>query len=142
MTLKGGKLMISTEDRLTIYELISLHGHLVDEGRLDELDKVFIDEVTYDLSAFGMGVQQGLGVIREAALALGDNNPVGHHVTNIVIDDIEDGSTVHVRSKGVGIKRDGTTGSVVYVDVVKKQDGKWRIVSRKIFLRHKPLSAE
>lgn len=132
--------MISTEDRLSIHELISLHGHLVDEGRLDELDKVFTSDVAYDLSAFGMGVQQGLGAIREAALALGENNPVGHHVTNIVIEEVEDDSTVHVRSKGIGIKTDGTTGSVVYVDVAKKRDGEWRIVSRKILLRRKPLS--
>lgn len=134
--------MIATEDRLSIYELASLHGHLVDEGRLDELDKVFIDDVVYDLSAFGMGVQQGIEAIREAALALGDNNPIGHHVTNIVIDNFEDDSTVHMRSKGIGIKTDGTTGSVVYTDVIKKHDGEWRIVSRKISLRRKPLSSE
>lgn len=134
--------MITTEDRLNIYELISLHGHLVDEGRLDELDRVFIDEVTYDLSAFGMSIQQGLEAIREAALALGDNNPVGHHITNIVIEDVKDDSTVHVRSKGIGIKTDGTAGSVVYVDVVKKQNSEWRIVSRQIFLRRRPLSVE
>jgi hypothetical protein len=33
--------MLSLEDRMAIMELIALHGHLVDDGRLDELSRVF-----------------------------------------------------------------------------------------------------
>ena len=40
----------------------------------------------------------GLAAIREAALALGDANPVAHHVTNIVLRETADG-VVHARSK-------------------------------------------
>ena len=42
---------------------------------------------------------------------MGDANPVGHHVTNIVITRIDDRSA-RVQSKGIGIKADGTAGSV------------------------------
>jgi hypothetical protein len=35
--------MRSLEDRLAIMELIALHGHLVDNGRLDELNRVFAE---------------------------------------------------------------------------------------------------
>jgi len=86
--------MLSPEDRIAITELIALHGHLIDDGRLDQLNRVFAEDVTHDLTAFGLGVHQGLGSVREAAEALGDANPVGHHVTNIVIDEVKDDHTV------------------------------------------------
>ena len=129
--------MLSLEDRMAIMELIALHGHLVDDGRLDELSRVFAEDVTHDLTAFGLGIHQGLGSVREAAEALGDANPVGHHVTNIVIVEMKDDSTVVTRSKGIGIRADGTTGSVVYDDTVTKRDGAWCISYRKITLRRK-----
>jgi hypothetical protein len=72
--------MVSLEDRLAITELIALHGYLVDDGRIDELNLVFAEDVTHDLTAFGLGIHQGLGSVQEAAEALGDANPVGHHV--------------------------------------------------------------
>ncbi|MGV4980847.1 nuclear transport factor 2 family protein [Streptomyces sp. NRAIS4] len=33
------------EDRLAITELISMHGHLVDDGQLDRLDELFTPDV-------------------------------------------------------------------------------------------------
>ena len=134
--------MLSLEDRLAITELIALHGHLVDDGRLDALNRVFADDVTHDLTAFGLGIHQGLGSVREAAEALGDANPVGHHVTNIVIVEVKDDYTVVTRSKGIGIRADGTAGSVVYDDTVTKRDGAWRITYRKITVRRKPLGRD
>src|SRR5512144_568634 len=103
--------MISLEDRSAITELIALHGHLVDDGRLEELNLMFAEDVTHDLTAFGLGVHHGLCGIRESALALGDTNPIGHHVTNIVIVEVKDDNTVVTRSKGIGIRADGTAGS-------------------------------
>src|SRR5215213_3731778 len=52
--------MISLEDRIAITELIALHGHLVDDGQLDQLNRVFAEDVTHDLTAFGLGIHQGL----------------------------------------------------------------------------------
>lgn len=101
--------MLGVEDRSAIAEQLSLHGHLVDDGDLDHLDRVFSADVVYDLDAFGIGSLEGVPAIRDAALAMGDANPVGHHVTNIVvIDATDDSATVH--SKGVGIMADGTCG--------------------------------
>jgi len=51
--------MLLLEDRIAITELIALHGHLVDDGRLDELNLVFAEDVTHDLTAFGLGIHQG-----------------------------------------------------------------------------------
>ena len=134
--------MLSLEDRIAITELIALHGHLVDDGRLDQLNRVFAEDVTHDLTAFGLGIHHGLGSVREAAEALGDANPVGHHVTNIVIVEMKDDSTVVTRSKGIGIRADGTAGSAVYDDTVTKRDGAWRISARMITVRRKPLGRD
>jgi SnoaL-like protein len=134
--------MLSLADRLAIMELIALHGHLVDDGRLDQLNRVFAEDVTHDLTAFGLGIHQGLGGVREAAEALGGANPVGHHVTNVVIVEVKDDNTVVTRSKGIGIRADGTAGSVVYDDIVTKCDGAWRIASRTITVRRKPLGCD
>ena len=134
--------MLSLEDRIAITELIALHGHLVDDGRLDALNRVFADDVTHDLTAFGLGIHQGLGSVRETAEALGDANPVGHHVTNSVIVEVKDEHIVVTRSKGIGVRADGTAGSVVYDDTVTKRDGAWRITYRTITVHRKPLGRD
>ena len=41
--------MISLEDRSAITELIALHGHLVDDSRLEELNLVFANDMTHEL---------------------------------------------------------------------------------------------
>jgi hypothetical protein len=64
------------QDRTDINDLINLHGHLTDAGKLDEAGELFTPDVTYDLSDFGLGSLQGTAAVREAALALGDANPV------------------------------------------------------------------
>jgi ketosteroid isomerase-like protein len=129
---------LTEQDRIDIHGLINLHGHLTDAGKLDQAGELFAPDVTYDLDDFGLGSLHGTAVMREAALALGDANPVGHHVTNIVITQIDDRSA-RVRSKGIGIKADGTAGSVVYDDIVTRQPDGWKIRYRKVTARRAAL---
>lgn len=131
---------ITAEDRAAIGELISLHGHLTDDGDLDRFDELFTADVTYDLADFGLGSLEGIPAIRDAALAMGDANPVGHHITNVVLTAV-DADVVHGRSKGIGISADGTSGSVVYEDTFRREDRGWRISRRKVLARRKPLGA-
>ena len=91
---------LSADDRFAITDLINMHGHLVDRGDFDGLGALFTEDVSYDVSALGGGVVAGLAAIREAALALGDANPVAHHVTNIVLE--QRGGAVQALSKGLG----------------------------------------
>ena len=98
-------------------------------------------EVTYDLGDFGLGILQGIDAIRNAAIAMGDRNPVGHHVTNTILTEV-DGQVVRVRSKGIGIQADGSSGSVVYDDIVKQTAAGWRITHRQVSARRAPLSAQ
>lgn len=69
---------------------------------------------------------------------MGDNNPIGHHVTNVIVSEGDDG-VIRVRSKGIGILANGTSGSVVYDDVVVRTADGWRISNRKVLARRRPL---
>ncbi|GAA1501612.1 hypothetical protein GCM10009760_64560 [Kitasatospora kazusensis] len=129
---------LNIEDRAVISELISMHGHLCDEGELDRLGEVFTDDVVYDVTDFGQEPLTGVEAVRAAAVTLGDANPVGHHVTNIVLTEGGEGH-VHARSKGIGINRDGTSGSVTYEDTVVLTGQGWRISYRKVVARRVPL---
>ncbi|MEV4314951.1 nuclear transport factor 2 family protein [Actinocrispum sp. NPDC049592] len=129
---------LTHQDRIDITDLINLHGHLTDAGELDQASELFTPDVTYDVSDFGLGELHGPAAIREAALALGDANPVGHHVTNIVITPIDDDSA-RVRSKGIGIMATHTAGSAVYDDIVTRRPDGWKISSRKVSARRAAL---
>ena len=118
-------------DRAEITELLARHGHLFDDGEFDRLDLLFTASVRYDVTAFGGGVLQGIEAIRAATLALADRNPVGHHVTNVVLTEQPDGS-VRARSKGIGIYADGTAGSVTYDDEIVRTGDGWRIDARTV----------
>jgi hypothetical protein len=54
----------------------------MDRGDFESAASLFTDDVVYDVSAFGAGVQIGLAGVREAAYARLDSQPVAHHVTN------------------------------------------------------------
>ncbi|MFJ6434127.1 nuclear transport factor 2 family protein [Streptomyces sp. NPDC091416] len=131
---------LSVEDRLAVMELIALHGHLVDDGELHRLEELFTDDIVYDVTDLGHGSLIGVDAFRDAAIAMGARNPVGHHVTNIVLTDLGDGR-VGARSKGIGINADGTSGSVTYEDLVVRAERGWRISYRKVIARRTPLGA-
>jgi 3-phenylpropionate/cinnamic acid dioxygenase small subunit len=59
------------------------------------------------------------------------NQPIGHHVSNVVIDERPDG-TMSVRSKGLSVMAAGTAGTCTYDDVVVKTDAGWRIARRRV----------
>jgi ketosteroid isomerase-like protein len=127
------------QDRANISDLINRHGHLTDAGELGQLGELFTADVTYDLGDYGLGSLRGTEAILAAALAMGQANPVGHHVTNIVISRIDDRSA-RVQSKGIGIMADGTAGSVTYDDIVTHQpEGGWKISYRKVTARRAAL---
>ncbi|AGZ46461.1 nuclear transport factor 2 family protein [Actinoplanes friuliensis] len=129
---------LSGDDRIAITDLINRHGHLTDRGDFDGLAELFTEDVAYDVSALGGGVLVGPAAIRDAGLALGDGNPVAHHVTNIVLDQSPDGST-HALSKGLGVMADGSVGSVTYADTLVLTPAGWRIARRVVTPRRKPL---
>lgn len=129
---------LSADDRLAIHELVALHGHLIDAGEFDRLDELFTDDFVYDLEAFGLGLLKGPQALTAASRALGDRNPLGHHVTNIMVI-ADEGNAATVRSMGIGIQADGTSGTVVYEDRVRRTSKGWRITHRTVIPRRRPL---
>lgn len=129
---------LSVADRLAIHELVALHGHLMDAGEFDRMAELFCVDVVYDVTAFGAGELHGHRAIEEAARVLGDRNPVGHHVTNVLVTEDADG-TVRAVSKGIGVNSDGSVGSVIYQDVVRREAAGWRIARRTVTPRRTPL---
>ncbi len=122
---------MNIEDRLAVHELLALHGHLVDAGEFDRLGELLTPDADY------AGIV-GFAALTAASRQLGDRNPVGHHVTNIVVSEDSDG-TVRARSKGIGVYADGTAGSVTYDDVLRRTPEGWRIARRTISPRRTPL---
>lgn len=131
---------LTSDDRNAITDLINQHGHLIDRGDFAGLPALCAEDVTYDVSALGGGILIGLAAIREAALALGNANPVAHHVTNIVLEEATDG-IVHATSKGLGVMANGSVGSVTYEDTIKRTAAGWRITHRVVGPRRAPLRA-
>jgi hypothetical protein len=129
---------LSNEDRRAIDRTLALHGHIFDRGELGRLEEIFTPEVVYDLSDVGVGTFEGLEAIRSGALKLGAGNPIAHHVTNIVITGQED-DAVTAQSKGFMILADGSAASVTHLDILRRQDGSWRISRRVILAQRTPL---
>jgi len=122
---------LTAEDRLSIHELVSLHGHLADDRREDQLHLLLTPDATYDVTAYGMGAVQGLEALVALFAERPGEQPLGHHVTNVVTTEHDDG-TVRVRSKGLAVMADGTAGTVVYADVVVRTPAGWRISHRTV----------
>jgi len=125
---------LSADDRLAIHELISLHGHLADDRRPADLDLLLTEDASYDVSEFELGVVTGLPALRALFEAAPGVQPLGHHVTNVLVTEAPDG-TIAVRSKGLAVMSNGATGTVVYDDVVTKTAAGWRIARRKVIAR-------
>ncbi|WP_344891969.1 nuclear transport factor 2 family protein [Actinomadura meridiana] len=115
-----------------------MHGHLCDSGELDRLDELLTPDVIYDISDVGQEPLRGVAACVAAGRALGEHNPVGHHVTNVVLSEITD-DRVQVRSKGIAVNADGTTASVTYEDTVLRTSAGWRISHRKLRVHRAPL---
>jgi hypothetical protein len=129
----------TTGDRTAVTDLIALHGHLCDDGDLEGLRELFTPDVVYDVSDIGGHPIHGVTALINAAIALGEGNPVGHHVTNIVLTATTD-DHVTARSKGIGITANGGCASVTYDDTIVRTSEGWRISHRIIRLRRTPLA--
>ncbi|HVQ95562.1 MAG TPA: nuclear transport factor 2 family protein [Mycobacteriales bacterium] len=125
---------LSEQDRLAVHELISLHGHLADDRRADQLDQLLTDDAVYDLADYGMGQVTGLPALRRLFQEAPGEQPVGHHVTNVIVTAQPDGSA-RVRSKGLAVMANGNAGTVVYEDHVVPTAAGWRIRHRKVVAR-------
>jgi 3-phenylpropionate/cinnamic acid dioxygenase small subunit len=106
---------LSADDRVAITDLINQHGHYTDRGDFDGWVARFTQDVTYDYIDLPSGAVQ----------------PIAHLVTNIVLEEHADG-VVHALSKGLGVRTDGSAGSVTYEDVIERTTVGWRLCERHV----------
>lgn len=125
---------MTADDRLEIHELVALHGHLADDRRADDLGLLMTEDGVYDLEEFGMGEVVGLPALIELFASAPGVQPVGHHVTNVLVTP-RDPDRADVRSKGLSVMADGTAGTVVYEDTVVRTPVGWRIARRRVVTR-------
>jgi hypothetical protein len=127
---------ITAEDRLAINDVIGLHGHVADDRDWDRLGELFTDDAVLDLEDFGYGTLHGLPALRDLSRASQDDKgqPLGHHVTNIVVTGRE-GQSARARSKALAVMPDGTSGTAVYEDILRREAHGWRISHRKVVAR-------
>lgn len=124
---------ISTADRLAIHELISLHGHLSDDRRHDDLAELLTADAAYDVSDFDLGIVRGLPALIELFRAAPGDQPRGHHITNVMVtEDPSADDVARVRSKGLAVMPDGRADTVGYEDEVVRTPAGWRIRTRKV----------
>ena len=127
---------LTAEDRLEIHELVSLHGHLADDRRHGDLHLLMTEDGVYDLEEFGMGEVVGLPALTELFESAPGDQPLGHHVTNVLVTPhASDSDTASVRSKGLSVMANGAAGTVVYEDTVVRTPAGWRIARRRVMRR-------
>jgi 3-phenylpropionate/cinnamic acid dioxygenase small subunit len=114
---------VDLADRLELQELPGRYGDLIDNRDWDGLSRIFVDEATFEIPD---EVLVGLEGIRE--FMRGAKHPRTHLMTNIYVDEEDDG--VIVRFRIVGMRRDGRIMSGRYRDVVVKGADGWRVVTR------------
>jgi hypothetical protein len=136
-------LSLTTADRLQIHEVIALHGHLCDAAAYDRFDEVFSPDLEVDTSDLGRRQlppgdpsRSRLDAYIAAAHRIGPGDTVALHVTNILVRDDADGARAW--SKGLAVKRDGSTASFTYNDHLVRAAQGWRIDHRKVSPRREP----
>jgi hypothetical protein len=128
--------MLLADDILYIQQLVNLYGHIIDERQFSRVDELFTEDALYDVSDFASGVHRGAAAIAALWADPDAKHPLAHHATNVVVTEDQDG-TVRVISKGMGVRRNGTVGTVVYRDIVERTAKGWRITER-VAIRRSP----
>jgi hypothetical protein len=118
---------LDSTELYAIHHIINLYGHVLDEHRWSDLDRVFTRDAVLDYSNLGLPVLKGIDAVR-ASFSQYPNPPQAHHATNIVISPGDD--QVHAVSKGLMLLPNGALSSWVYRDRFRKQDDLWRISHR------------
>jgi 3-phenylpropionate/cinnamic acid dioxygenase small subunit len=126
--------LLTTADRLEIHELAARYGTTIDDRDWKGLEEVFCRDAVYELRGFSQGDRKVVGAadIRRMMEETTDH-PVAHHVTNVIVS--VHGGEVRMRSKVIGSGARGRVGSADYDDVLRQENGAWRIATRLVALR-------
>lgn len=127
---------LSTADRLEIGEVLARYCHCVDRGRWEELPELFTADGTLDLSQV-MGRYEGSEAIRGFCSTLRALPIVMRHLTtNVVIRGEGNAARSECYVLAITAPEGGTASQTTgfYDDEWVKQDGRWKIRSRRLAL--------
>ncbi|MPY48118.1 nuclear transport factor 2 family protein [Streptomyces acidicola] len=122
----------TNDDTVEITRVLSLLNHLMDDHEMDRLGECLTEDAFWDGTVFGFEPAIGLKAIVSVLSAEG--HALAHHTTNFVISD-GPGEEVHVRSKGLGLRADGSVVSVVFMDDLRHTADGWRISKHVIHVK-------
>ena len=118
---------ITAADIVELQQLTSLYCHLIDRGETESFDRIYTEDATWDLSAIGAGVIEGLPAIREFVKSAA--NPIAHHLDCVYVAEV-DGKVV-VRSKVMMYASLGNVrAGIELINVVTRTDNGWRVKHR------------
>ncbi len=85
---------MQTTDIIEVHQLLGLYGHLVDAKEWGRFDEIFTDDAVLDYTGVRAprifrGLDDICDYFRDA------NHPSAHHVTNIVVLEVDDEVRVH-----------------------------------------------
>ena len=119
--------MLSADDILAIHALLARYGHRLDAADWTGLAELWAEDGTLDFRLLGVE-QTYTGREAIAGFYSSAHHPLAHHCTNI--DVVERDGEVHVHSKWLVPRRDGTVGGGDYRDVVARTTDGWRFKLR------------
>lgn len=121
--------MLDAADRVALYELTALYGHLLDQRRWEDLDLVFTGDLVYEgLTHTTHSIAEKVALwTSEDGIKL---HPAAHHITNTVVTEDPDG-TVRAICKGIMIRAEVAPVSIIYEDIAVRTAQGWRISHRK-----------
>src|SRR5829696_3641476 len=119
-------------DIIQIHQLLGLYGHIVDAADWERFDELFEPDAELDYTGVrAPEVLHGIEAIREFFRTA--NHPSAHHVTNIVVLEVEGEVRVHSKffAPYTRPSRDPLRWyGGDYHDVVVRGDGGWRFQRR------------
>jgi hypothetical protein len=124
--------MLEPADQLAIRRLADLYGYLIDNRMFSRIGEVFTEDVVYDVTDFGSGVQHGIAeVVAGWRVA---RHPLAHHAISVLLGNETDG-TVDLVTLAIGVGDKGRVGSVTYYDTAVRTPAGWRLSHRRAVLR-------
>ncbi len=119
-------------DRLELHELPGRYGDAIDDRDWDRLDQIFTEDAVFDLTDLGAPRLEGLDAIK-VFMDVDAAHPRTHTMTNIYVDETEDGVELHFRI--LALQPEGRVGTASYHDKVVKTEAGWRVADRVVVLR-------
>jgi uncharacterized protein (TIGR02246 family) len=125
---------LASDDILAIQKLIADYNHLVDAGDGEAFAELFTEDGSLDT---GFNVVKGRDELRDFAAFVPSMAPGARHmVTNVSIDGVDDDATARLylqmwQTAG-GAAESKLVISGRYEDALRRNDGRWRFVTRKM----------